>query len=63
MEVNKILQQAYYDPSTGLIGAQKLYQKLKVQGVTSARLFKETGGGTIIKTCCKAKGIFSDNKL
>ena len=34
MEVNKILQQAYYDPSTGLISAQKLYQKLKVQGVT-----------------------------
>ena len=34
MEVNKFLQQAYYDPSTGLISAQKLYQKLKVQVMT-----------------------------
>ena len=28
MEVNKNLQQAYYDPVTGLSSAQKLYHRL-----------------------------------
>lgn len=34
MDVNKLLHDTYYNPSTGLLSAQKLYQKLKKEGIT-----------------------------
>ena len=34
MDANKIIQETYYNPLTGLISANKLYQKLKDQGIT-----------------------------
>ena len=62
MEVNKFLQQAYYDPSTGLMGAQKLYQKLKVQGVTLKQVqdfLKKQEVVQLLKPAVKSKVYFT----
>jgi len=34
IDIDKLIKDAYYNPDTGYVGAQKLYEKLKKEGVT-----------------------------